>query len=64
MSKTIAITTMLLIQAATITILTLVVMTQVIQEEVMPEICVVVMVEVAGGVTENLSQFCMYIYAP
>jgi hypothetical protein len=64
MSKTIAITTMLLIQAATITILTLVVMTQVIQEEVMPEICVVVMVEVAGGVTENLKQFCMYIYAP
>ena len=40
---------MLLIQAATITILTLVVMTQVIQEEVMPEIRVVVMVEVAGG---------------
>lgn len=55
---------MLLIQAATITILTLVVMMQVIQGELMPETRVVVMVEVAGGVTENLSQFCMYIYAP
>ena len=52
---------MLLIQAATITILTLVVMTQVIQEEVMPETRVGVMVEAAGDVTENLLSI-LYVY--
>jgi hypothetical protein len=52
---------MLLIQAATITILTLVVMTQVIQGELIPETRVVVMVEVAEDVTEILLSI-LYVY--